>query len=121
MAPNDETRLKDMKYRELQKIAKEVGVKANLARPLLIQKILAAKFPDLPALRQQAALPADAEHHLSAGHSPQSSPLPSTSRGLREVRGAQDHALAQQEVKKCVPRRSARISGGAPGGAPGSA
>ena len=78
-SPNDETSLKDMKYRELQKMAKEVGVKANLARPLLIQKILAA-------------------------------------RGPRESRGAQDHVPAQQEVKKCVPRRSARISGGAPSG-----
>ena len=32
-----------MKYRDLQKIAKEVGIKANLARPQLVQKILEAK------------------------------------------------------------------------------
>ena len=47
-----------------------------------------------------------------AGQSPPPS-LPSTPCRPREVRGAQDHAPAQQEVK-CVPRRrSARISGGA--------
>ena len=43
-SPNDETSLKDMKYRDLQRIAKEVGVRANLARPLLIQKILEVKL-----------------------------------------------------------------------------
>ena len=63
MAPSPvdeaETSLKATKYRDLQKIAKEVGVKANLARPLLIQKILAAKFPDLPALRQHSSLRKD--------------------------------------------------------------
>ena len=31
-----------MKYRDLQKFAKELGVKANLARPQLVQKILEA-------------------------------------------------------------------------------
>ena len=57
MAPSlDDEALKAMKYRDLQKIAKEVGVKANLARPLLIQKILEAKFPTSSVM---AAGPAD--------------------------------------------------------------
>ena len=36
--------LKAMKYRELQRVAKEVGVKANLSTVVLIQKILDAKL-----------------------------------------------------------------------------
>merc|ERR1719445_935803 len=32
-----------MKYRDLQKVAKEIGVKANLPKAQLIQKILEAK------------------------------------------------------------------------------
>ena len=44
MTPSPE-RLEAMKYRDLQKVAKEIGVKANLARPLLIQKILEAAGP----------------------------------------------------------------------------
>ena len=41
--------LKAMKYRELQKVAKEVGVKANLSTVVLIQKILDAKLADTAA------------------------------------------------------------------------
>ena len=40
---NDETALKAMTYRDLQKVAKEVGVKANLPKAQLIQKIMEAK------------------------------------------------------------------------------
>ena len=42
--PNDEASLKAMKYRELQRVAKEVGVKANLSTVVLLQKILDAKL-----------------------------------------------------------------------------
>ena len=34
MASSSNDELKAMKYRDLQKIAKEIGVKANLARPI---------------------------------------------------------------------------------------
>ena len=43
MASNEETDLNAKKYRELQKIAKEAGIKANLPRVQLIQKLLEAK------------------------------------------------------------------------------
>ena len=42
-SPNDEATLKEMKYRDLQKIAKKVGVKANLPKVQMIQMILEAQ------------------------------------------------------------------------------
>ena len=42
-SPDDEAGLEGMKYRDLQKVAKEVGVRANLPKVELIQKILEAK------------------------------------------------------------------------------
>ena len=41
-APRAPADLEAMKYRDLQKSAKQLGVKANLARPQLVQKILEA-------------------------------------------------------------------------------
>ena len=38
--------LEGMKYRDLQKMAKALGVKANLARAQLVQKILEANRPE---------------------------------------------------------------------------
>ena len=43
-SPDDEAAsLEAMKYRDLQKVAKEVGVKANLPKAQLVQKILEAR------------------------------------------------------------------------------
>ena len=42
-SPDDEAGLEAMKYRDLQKVAKEIGVRANLPKAQLIQKILEAK------------------------------------------------------------------------------
>ena len=42
-SPDDEAGLEAMKYRDLQKVAKENSIKANLPKAQLIQKILEAK------------------------------------------------------------------------------
>ena len=42
-SPDDEAGLEAMKYRDLQKVAKEMGVKANLPKAQLVQKILELK------------------------------------------------------------------------------
>jgi len=43
--------LEDLKYRDLQKLAKRLGIRANQKRAALIDDILAASRPGFPRLR----------------------------------------------------------------------
>ena len=54
-SPDDEASLEAMKYRDLQKVAKEVGVKANLPKAQLIQKIMEAKLSKAAEDRVESA------------------------------------------------------------------
>ena len=42
-SPDKEAGLKAMKYRDVQKVAKEVGVKGTLTKDAMVQKILEVK------------------------------------------------------------------------------
>ena len=54
-SPDDEAGLEAMKYRDLQKVAKEMGVKANLPKAQLVQKILELKSGGTAAPESAAA------------------------------------------------------------------
>ena len=56
-----EKKLKNMKYRQLQKMAKEYGIKANLSNSSLIKELLEAFEKDKPSSKKYALVIAEAE------------------------------------------------------------